>query len=78
MYAPPPDGYAMIVWRYEITTITNSTQTTIAIGTSRSKAAAPIPAWSSNTTRISSVAYAVDEIASDANTGRAIFFDNRW
>jgi hypothetical protein len=46
----------MIVWRYDVTTIANSTQTTIAIGTSGSKAAPPMPAWSSSTTRISSVA----------------------
>ena len=52
--------------------------TTIASGTSRSHAAAPIPAWMSSTTRISSVAYAVDEMASDANTGRAIRFRSRW
>src|SRR3954447_26621152 len=30
------------------------------------------------TNRISSVAYAVDDSASDANTGRAMLFGSRW
>ena len=43
----------------------------MASGTNWFHAAAPMPAWMSSTTRISSVAYAVEEMASDANTGRA-------
>lgn len=50
----------------------------IAIGTNGRNAAAPALAPIKVTTRISSVAYAVDEIASDANTGNAIFFERRW
>jgi hypothetical protein len=56
----------------------NRTTTMIAIGTNGRNAAAPAPAPIKVTTRISSVAYAVDEIASDANTGNAIFFERRW
>ena len=78
MYAPPPDGYAMIVWRYERTTIVNNAITMRAIGRRGRKAIAPAPAPSSSTATISSVAYAVDEIASDAKTGSAIFLLKRW
>ena len=47
-------------------------------GTRLLYAATPAPASDKKTIRISSVAYAVDEIASLANTGRAIFFGRRW
>ncbi len=53
MYAPPPDGYAWIVWRYELITITISAETATAIGTVRDVAAALAV---SSTIRISSVA----------------------
>ena len=50
----------------------------MAIGVRGVNAAAPIPAWSNSTTRISSVAYAVDEMASEANAGRAMNLRSRW
>ena len=49
----------------------------MAIGMRYLNAAAPMPACSSRTTRISSVAYAVDEIASEAKIGRAISLRSR-
>ena len=58
--------------------MTSNTQTTMAIGTSGLNAEPPIKACESNTTRISSVAYAVDDNASDAKTGNAISLRSRW
>ena len=52
--------------------------TTIAIGTSSWKASAPMPALPNRTMRISSVAYAVDDTASEAKIGRATFFESFW
>ena len=57
--------------------MTSRIATTTASGTSLLQAAAPMPAWMRRTTRISSVAYAVDEMASEANTGRAMRFFRR-
>ena len=57
---------------------TSRTATTMAIGTSLSKAATPTPAWSVSTRTISSVAYAVDEMASDAKIGSATRLRSRW
>ena len=37
-----------------------------------------MPAWSDSTSRISSVAYAVDEIASEAKIGSATRLRSRW
>ena len=37
-----------------------------------------MPATGTRTSRISCVAYAVDEIASDANTASATFLVSRW
>jgi hypothetical protein len=37
-----------------------------------------MPAWAVRTRTISSVAYAVEEIASEANTGRATILRRRW
>ena len=68
----------MIVWRYERTTITIKAHTTNAIGTIGRNAAIPTPACMTTTTRISSVAYAVEEIASDAKTGRAMSLRSLW
>ncbi len=51
--------------------------TTMAMGTRASKACGPTPAWRSRTMRISSVAYAVDDIASDAKIGRAMSLRSR-
>ena len=56
----------------------SSTQTTMAMGTRYCHASDPMWAWMSSTTRISSVAYAVEEMASEANTGRAMIFRRRW
>ena len=52
--------------------------TTIAIGTSSWKASAPMPALPNSTMRISSVAYAVDDTASEAKIGRATFLESFW
>ncbi len=52
-YAPPPVGYAKIVWRYENATISSSSAMTALTGVERLNAAAP-PII--NTRRISSVA----------------------
>jgi hypothetical protein len=48
------------------------------MGTNLLYAAVPTAASDKKTIRISCVAYAVDEIASLANTGSATFFDKRW
>ena len=50
----------------------------MAIGTSLLKAATPMPAWATSTSRISSVAYAVDEMASEAKIGSATRLRSRW
>ena len=50
----------------------------MAIGTSLSNAARPMPACATSTSTISSVAYAVDEIASEAKIGRATRLRSRW
>jgi len=55
----------------------SSTTTINEMGTSREYAAEPTAASEMKTIRISSVAYAVEEIASLANTGRATFFGSR-
>ena len=57
-----------------MTTIASSSATAIAIGTSTSSPSARLDAPTAVTNRISSVAYAVDEIASDENTASAITF----
>src|SRR5262245_1813384 len=56
----------------------SSTQTIRAIGTRYCHALAPMPAWMRRTTRMASIAYAVDEMASDAKTGRATILRRRW
>ena len=68
MYEPPPLGYAKIVWRYDVATIASRIATVIAIGTSFESPSARLDGATAMTNRISSVAYAVDEIASDENT----------
>src|ERR671912_1029401 len=50
----------------------------MAMGTSLSNAASPTPAWRARTNTTSSVAYAVEEIASDAKIGRATRLRSRW
>src|SRR4029450_4863051 len=74
MYAPPPEGYARTVCRYEITTIAINAAIAPAIGiTSPLKTVLTIASWM----KISPVAYATEESASDANTGRARVFGSR-
>ena len=68
MYAPPPLGYARTVWRYDDTTMISSAAMAIEIG----MASATVPALATRRTRrISSVAYATEDSASDENTGSA-------
>ena len=76
MYEPPPLGYANTVCRYDVTTIASRITTTIAIGTSLDERDRQ-PAAGMRTSRISSVAYAVDEMASDAKTGSATVLGSR-
>src|SRR5262245_9025477 len=52
--------------------------TTNAIGTSLLRPSARLDAPTAVTKRISSVAYAVEDSASEENTGSAIVLDNRW
>src|SRR5262245_16983043 len=74
MYAPPPFGYARTVCRYDAITITISVEIAIAIGNARYLAVALAV---SRTIRISSVAYATEDSASDENTGSARIFGRR-
>src|SRR5438309_2649862 len=78
MYEPPPLGYAKIVWRYEVATITSRMATITAIGTSFDNPSARLDGATAMTKRISSVAYAVDEIASDEKTASATSLEIRW
>jgi hypothetical protein len=71
MYAPPPDGYARTVCRYEVITMTITTDTATVIGTTRCLVARLAD---SRTTMISPVAYATEDRASEANTGSASTF----
>src|SRR5262245_4184582 len=58
-------------------TIASKTATTIAIGTSLLSPSARLDPPTATTNRISSVAYAVDDNASDENTARAMVFGSR-
>ena len=62
----------MVCW-YESATITNNPVTAAAIGRAQCSATAPA---ATSTSRISSVAYAVDEMASEAKTGSAIILES--
>src|SRR5688500_13028198 len=77
-YDPPPPGYAWIVCRYDVTTIASRNATASDIGTSFVSPSARLDAPAAVTNKISSVAYAVDEIGSDENVASAIGFDSRW
>jgi hypothetical protein len=66
-----------MTWRYEMITIASSAATTKAIGTSRLSPIARLEPPTATTNRISSVAYAVDDSASDENTARAIVLGRR-
>src|SRR3954467_12608410 len=78
MYEPPPLGYAKIVCRYDVATSARRIATMIAIGTSFDSPSARLDGITAMTKRISSVAYAVDEIASDEKTASATTFEIRW
>src|SRR5436190_12285842 len=58
--------------------MTRSTATAAASGTRRDRPRARLDAPTAVTNRISSVAYAVDEMASDENTASAITLGMRW
>ena len=74
MYEPPPLGYALIVWRYEIPTISSSRP--MAPATGIVKLSAPAPA-STRMRRISSVAYAEEDKASEEKTASAFVLESR-
>jgi hypothetical protein len=61
-----------------VTTSVNRIATTMEIGTSLERPSARLDPPTAVTIRISSVAYAVDDSASDANTGRAMSLGSRW
>src|SRR5215207_2202856 len=59
-------------------TIVSRIATAIPIGISVLRPSARLEPPTATTKRISSVAYAVDEMASDENTARAMVFGMRW
>src|SRR6476619_6495222 len=59
-------------------TIVSRIATAIPIGISVFSPSARLEPPTATTKRISSVAYAVDEMASDENTARAMVFEMRW
>jgi len=73
-YAPPPVGYAWIVWRYEKATTASSAVMTRLMGMAYTSAA--VPATISVAT-MKSVAYATDDSASDESTARPVTRDSR-
>ena len=75
MYAPPAVGYSLIVSRYERIRKNRTTSIAIVIGTTRLNAA--IPTAGISTRRISSVAYADDEMQSDEKTASAVGIPSR-
>src|SRR5438034_3309362 len=64
-----------MVWRYENVRMTSSREIAPAMGSDRLKNATPAVA---STSRISSVAYATDESASDANTASPTALPMAW
>src|SRR5438132_6243469 len=80
MYAPPPFRYARTVCRYEITTMAIKMPTATAMPMDLPRffpGSIAVPA-SRRTSMISSVAYATDDNASEAKTGRARIFGRSW
>jgi hypothetical protein len=75
-YAPPADGYSLIVSRYDRIRNPNTTHMAIVMGITRENAMAP--ATGSSTWRISSVAYADDDRLSEAKTASAVGLPRRW
>src|SRR5262245_4964174 len=74
MYDPPPLGYACTVCWYESATTVSSPAIAREIGSVRWRAAVPA---STSTSRISSVAYATEDRASDEKTASAIVLVRR-
>ena len=66
-----------MVWRYDVTTIASRIATAMPIGTSLLSPRARLEPPTAMTNRISSVAYAVDEMASDEKTASPIVFGMR-
>ena len=75
MYAPPAVGYALIVSRYDRISSPSTTSNAIVIGTTSMNAASPTNG--SRWRRISSVAYADDEMQSEEKTARAVGIPSR-
>src|SRR4051812_50189947 len=69
MYAPPAVGYSLIVSRYE--RIRKKSTPSIATVTPTTRLNAAAPTATKRTRRISSVAYADEEMQSDENTASA-------
>src|SRR5687768_4531811 len=67
-----------MVWRYDVTTMMRRAATAIDIGTSFESPRARLEAPAAVTKRISSVAYAVDEMGSDEKVARATVLGSRW
>src|SRR3954452_18945262 len=67
-----------MVWRYDVMTIVSRIATAIPIGMRVFSPSARLDPPTATTKRISSVAYAVDEIASEENTASAMVFGMRW
>src|SRR6478609_716434 len=67
-----------MVWRYDVTTIARRSATAIEMGMRTFRPSARLDAPIAVTNRISSVAYAVEEIASDEKTASAISLGIRW
>jgi hypothetical protein len=75
MYAPPAVGYSLIVSRYE--RIKKKRTTIIATVMGSTRLNAKMPAAGIRTRRISSVAYADDEMQSDEKTASAVGMPRR-
>src|SRR5437867_2576625 len=75
MYEPPPFGYARMTRDSERMTTARTTHTAIAIGIVSASAA--VPANSARTRIASSVAYAEDEMLSEAMIARPVFTESR-
>ena len=75
MYAPPAVGYSLIVSRYERIRKKRTPSIATVMPTTRLNAATPTA--TNSTRRISSVAYADDEMQSDENTASAVGMPSR-
>src|SRR6476620_6893128 len=66
-----------MVWLYDVTTMISKSATALPIGMSVFSPSARLDPPTATTNRISSVAYAVDESASEENTASAMVFGSR-